>query len=67
MGKKNACKILMGKPKGKRLLGRPRRKWVDDSEMNLRNIVWRGVDWIDVAQDMDWWRAVMNTAMEPRM
>jgi hypothetical protein len=53
----------VGKPNGKKLLRRPRRKWEDDIEMNLRNIVWRSVEWIDLAQDMDWWRAIMKPRM----
>jgi hypothetical protein len=44
--KRNAYRILMGKPEGKRLLGRPRRKWVDNIKMDLREIGWDGVDWI---------------------
>jgi hypothetical protein len=49
--KRKAYRILVGKPKGKRPLGRPRRKWVDNIKMDLREIGWDGVDWIDVAQD----------------
>jgi hypothetical protein len=47
--KRNAYRILMGKPKGKRPLGRPRRRWLDNIKMNLREIGWYGVDWIDMA------------------
>jgi hypothetical protein len=47
--KRNAYRILVGKPEGKRPLGRPRRRWVDNSKMDLREIGWDGVDWIDVA------------------
>jgi hypothetical protein len=46
---------LVGKPEGKRLLRRPRRKWVD------REIGWDGMDWIELAQDRDQWRALVNT------
>jgi hypothetical protein len=45
--------ILVGKPEGKRLLGSPRRRWEDNIRMNLREIGWGGMDWIDLAQDMD--------------
>jgi hypothetical protein len=49
MGKKmNASRILMGNPKGKRPLGRPRRRWVDNIKMDLRDIGWDGMDWIDL-------------------
>jgi hypothetical protein len=47
--KKNAYRILVGKPEGKRPLGRPRRRWVDSIKMDLREIVWVGMDWIDLA------------------
>jgi hypothetical protein len=49
--KRNACKILVGKPEGKRLLGNPRRRGVDNIKMDLREIRWDGVDWMDMAQD----------------
>jgi hypothetical protein len=59
---RNAYKILVGKPEGKRPLGRPKRRWVDNIKMNLREITRGGVDWIDLAQDMDQWRALVNTS-----
>jgi hypothetical protein len=65
--KKNAYRILVGKPKGKTPLGRPRRRWVTNMKMNLREIEWDGMDWIDLAQDMDQWRALVNTAMNLRV
>ncbi|PNF42003.1 hypothetical protein B7P43_G12996 [Cryptotermes secundus] len=58
---RNAYRTLVGKPEGKRPLGRPRRKWVGNIKMDLREIGWDGMDWIDLAQDMDQWRAVVNT------
>jgi hypothetical protein len=61
--KRNAYKILVGKPEGKRSLGRPRRRWVDNIKMNFREIGWDGVDWIDMAQDRDKWRAPLNTVL----
>jgi hypothetical protein len=57
MGEKNnAYKILLGKPEGKRPLGRPIRRWVDNIKVDLREIGWDGMDWID----RDQWRALMN-------
>jgi hypothetical protein len=57
--KRNAYRILVGK----RPLGRPRRRWVDNFKMNLRETGWDGVDWIDMAQDRDQWRALVNMAL----
>jgi hypothetical protein len=54
--KRNACRILVGNSEGKRPLGRPRRRWVDNIKMDLREIGWDGGDWIELAQG----RAVMN-------
>jgi hypothetical protein len=51
--KRNAYRILVGKPEGKRPLRRPRRRWVDNIEMDLREIGCDGMDWIDMAQDRD--------------
>jgi hypothetical protein len=65
--KRNAYKTLVGKPEGKRPLGRTRRRWVDNSEMDLREIGWDGVDWINRAQDRDEWRALMNTVLNLRV
>jgi hypothetical protein len=57
-------KVLMGKPEGKRLLGRPRRRWEDGIRMDLRDIGWGGgVDWIRLAQDRDRWQALVNMVM----
>jgi hypothetical protein len=64
MGEKtNVNRILVGKLEGKKPLGRPRRWWVDDIKMDLREIGWGGMDWIEVAQDRDQWRAVVNSVM----
>jgi hypothetical protein len=49
----NACRILVGKPEGKRPIGRPRHRWVDNIKIDLREIGWGGMDWIDLAQDRD--------------
>jgi hypothetical protein len=55
------------KPEGKIRLGRPRRRWVDNIKMVLREIGWGGVDWIDLAQDRDQWRALVNTGLNVRV
>jgi hypothetical protein len=65
--KRNADRILVGKPEGERPLRRPRRRWVDNIKMGLREIGWDGVDWIHVAQDRDKWRAHVNTVMNLRV
>jgi hypothetical protein len=57
----------LGKPEGKRPLGRPRRRWEDNIRMDLREIGSGGMDWIDFAQDMDQWRTLVNTVMNLRV
>jgi hypothetical protein len=64
--KRNAYRILVGKPEGKRPLGRPRRRWVDNSKMDRREIGWDGMDWFDLAQDRDPWNALVNMVMNLR-
>jgi hypothetical protein len=54
-------------PEGKRQLGRPRRRWVDNIKIDLREIGWDGVDWIAMAQDRDQWRALVNTVLNLRV
>jgi hypothetical protein len=61
--KRNAYRILVGKPEGKRPLGRPRCRWVDNIKMDLREIGWDGMGWIDLAEDRDQWRALVNAVM----
>jgi hypothetical protein len=61
--KKNVYRILLGNPEGKRSLGIPRRRWVDNIKMGLRETGYGGMDWIDLAQDMDQWRVLVNTVM----
>jgi hypothetical protein len=61
--KKNAYRLLVGKLKGKRSLGKPRRRWVDNIKIDLREIGWDGMDRIEQAQDRDQWRALVNTVM----
>jgi hypothetical protein len=65
--KRNSYRILVGKPEGKRLLGKPRRRWVDNVKIDLREIGWGGMDWIDLAQESDQWRALVNTEMNLRV
>jgi hypothetical protein len=60
---RNAYRILVGKPREKRPLGRPRRRWVDNIKMELREIGWDGMNWIDMAQDRDKWRAIVNAML----
>jgi hypothetical protein len=64
--KRNAYRILVRKPEGKRPLGRPRRRWANNIKMDLREIGWDGMDWIDLAEDRDQWRALVNTVMNLR-
>jgi hypothetical protein len=52
-GKKSACRSLVGKPEGKRPIGRPRRRWEDNIKMDLKEIGFGGMDWIDLTQDRD--------------
>jgi hypothetical protein len=65
--KRNAYSILVGKPEGRRPLGRPRCRWVDNIKMDLREIGWDGVHWVDLAQDRDHLRALVNTVMNLRV
>jgi hypothetical protein len=67
MEKRNAYKILVGMPEGKRPLGRPRRRWVGNIKMDLREIGWDVIDLIDLAQHRDQWRALVNAVMDLRV
>jgi hypothetical protein len=64
---RNVYRVLVGKPEGRRPLGRPRRRWEDGIKMDLEEIVWGGVEWIYLAQDRDRWRAVVNAVMNLRV
>jgi hypothetical protein len=64
---RNACSILVGKPEGRRHLGRPRRRWEDNIKMDIREIGFGDVDWIYLAQERDRWRALVNTVMSLRV
>jgi hypothetical protein len=65
--RRGAYRALVGKPEGRRSLGRPRRRWEDNIKMDLREVGWGGMDWIDLAQDRDRWRALVNTVMNLRV
>jgi hypothetical protein len=60
---RGAYRILVGKPEGRRPLGRPRRKWEDNIKMDLQDVERESMDWIDLAQDRDWRRALINAAI----
>jgi hypothetical protein len=64
--RRNAYRILVGKPEERRPLGRPRRRWMDNIKIDLREIGWDGMDWIDLAQDRDRWRALVNMVLNLR-
>jgi hypothetical protein len=64
---RGAYNILVGRPDGRRPLGRPRRRWEDNIKMDLREIVFGDVDWIRLAQDRDRWRTLVNTVMNLRV
>jgi hypothetical protein len=64
---RNVYRVLMGKPEGKRPLERPRRRWEDGIRMDLREIGWGSVNWIQLAQDRDRWRTLVNTVMNLRV
>jgi hypothetical protein len=65
--KRNAYRLLVGKPEGKRPLGRPRRSWVDNIRMYLGEVGWGDVEWIGLAKDRNWWRAVVNSVLNLRV
>jgi hypothetical protein len=65
--RRGAYRALVGKPEGRRPLGRPRRRWEDIIKMDLREVGWGGMDWINLAQDMDRWRALVNAVMNLRV
>jgi hypothetical protein len=62
-----AYRVLVGKPEGKRPLGRSRRRWNHNIKMDLQEVGCESIDWIGVAQDMDRWRALVNAVMNLRV
>jgi hypothetical protein len=66
-GKRNAYRLLVGKPEGKRPLGRPRGRWVDNIRMDIVEVERGDVDWIGLAQDRDRWRVLMNSVLNLRV
>ena len=64
---RSSFKILTGKPKGKRPLGRPRRTWEDNIRMDLEEIGINAGNWVDSAQDRDYWRVIVNAALNLRV
>jgi hypothetical protein len=65
--KRNAYRLLVGKPEGKRPLGRPRRRWVDNIRMDLREVGWGNVGWIGLAKDRNRWRGLVNSVLNVRV
>jgi hypothetical protein len=61
--KRNAYRLLVGKQEGRRPLGRPRRRWLDNIKMDLVEVGWDDADWIGLAQDGDRWRALVNSVL----
>jgi hypothetical protein len=65
--KRNAYRLLVGNPEGKRPLGRPKRRWVNNIRMDVREVGWGDVDWIGLAQDRNRWRALVNPVLNLRV
>jgi hypothetical protein len=61
--RKGVCRILEGKPEGKRRFGRRRRRWEDSIKLDLQEMGCGSMDWIELAQDKDRWRALVNAVM----
>ena len=65
--RRDVYRVVMGKPEGKRPLGRPRRRWEDNCKADFQEVGCGGMDWIDLAQDRDCWRALVNAVMNLRV
>jgi hypothetical protein len=65
--RRDAYKILVGRPEGRRPLGRPRHRWENNIKMDLQEVGWDCMDWIDMAQDRDRWWALVNAVMNLRV
>jgi hypothetical protein len=64
---RSAYRILVGRPEGRRPLRRPRRRWEDNIKMDIREVGWEDMNWIELAQDRDRWRALVNAIMNLRV
>jgi hypothetical protein len=64
---RGAYRILVGRPEGRRPLGRPRSRWKDNIKIDLQEMGWVGMDWIELAQGRDRWRALVNVVMNLRV
>jgi hypothetical protein len=65
--RRGVYRVLVGKPEGKSLLGRPRRRWENNIKMNFQKVGFGGMDWIKLAQDRDRWRTLVNAVMNFRV
>jgi len=65
--RRDANRVLVGKPEGKRALGRPMRRWEDNIKMDIQEVGYGGMDWIEVTQDRDRWWALVNAVMNLRV
>ena len=65
--RRGVYRISLGKPEGKRPLGRPRRRWKDNIKIDLQEVAYGGMDWMELAQDRDRWRALVNAVMNLRV
>jgi hypothetical protein len=65
--RKGAYRVLVEKPERRRQLGRPRRRWEDNIKMDLREVEWGGLEWIDLDQERNRWRALVNAVMNLRV
>jgi len=65
--RRGVYRVLVGRPEGKRTLGRPRRRWEDNNQVVLQEVGCGGMDWIELAQERDRWRAFVNTVMNLRV
>jgi hypothetical protein len=63
---RGAYRVLVGKPEGRKPLGKPRLRWEDNIKIDLREVEWGSTDWIDLVRDRDRWRALVNAAMNHR-
>jgi hypothetical protein len=64
--RRDAYRVLVGKPEEKRSFGRPRRRW-EDMKMDIQVVGWRSMDWIGLAKDREWWEALVNVVMNFRV